>query len=64
MYRALSDVLARVAEWPGGDPSAGWQIIAARGPFELAGELDLLRDQRIGLLVSKDSGGAQTATKC
>lgn len=62
-YRALPDVLARVAEWPGGDPPAGWQIIAARGPFELAGELDLLRDQRIGLLVSKDSGGAQTAAK-
>ncbi len=41
----------------------GATIIAARGPFTLAGELDLLRRHRIGALVTKNSGGTATAAK-
>lgn len=62
-YHALSDVLARVAEWLGGPVPAGWRILAARGPFDLAAERSLLAGEQITLLVSKDSGGDQTAAK-
>lgn len=62
-YQAVGDVLARVAEWPGGPVPTGWRVLAARGPFELAAELDLLQSEQITTLVSKDSGGDQTAAK-
>ena len=38
-------------------------VIAARGPFRLADELDLLRKHDITVLVTKDSGGTATADK-
>ncbi len=62
-YHALIDVLARVAEWPGGSVPNGWRVLAARGPFDEAAERDLLAREQITLLVSKDSGGDQTAAK-
>ncbi len=62
-YRELPQVLARVAEWPGGALPAGWRIIEARGPFEAAAELALLREHQVRVLVSKDSGGAATTAK-
>jgi precorrin-6A/cobalt-precorrin-6A reductase len=39
------------------------QVLLARGPFAVAGELELLRGHRIGVLVTKDSGGAMTEAK-
>lgn len=39
------------------------KVITARGPFALADELTLLRDQRIDILVTKNSGGDATEAK-
>lgn len=39
------------------------RVILARGPFELAEELNLLEAERIDVLVTKNSGGAATAQK-
>lgn len=38
-------------------------LIAARGPFDRASEAALLRDNKIDILVSKNSGGAATYPK-
>lgn len=39
------------------------EIISARGPFHQADEENLLRDRRISLLITKNSGGAATEAK-
>lgn len=41
----------------------GWKALVERPPFSLGHELALLRDHAIGMLVSKNSGGMQTAAK-
>ena len=56
-------VLLRVVEPPGFAIPEGWEVLAARGPFDLAAERDLLRERRIDVLVTKDSGGRHTAAK-
>ncbi|MFI5696898.1 cobalt-precorrin-6A reductase [Kribbella sp. NPDC051586] len=55
-------MLARCVEAP--EPRPAWcRLILARGPFAVADELVLLREHRIDVLVTKDSGGPATSAK-
>ncbi len=44
-------------------PLPDHEIVLAKGPFDLDGDLALLRDHRIGLVVSKNSGGSGAEAK-
>ncbi|MEU9592132.1 cobalt-precorrin-6A reductase [Streptomyces sp. NPDC048193] len=55
--------VARSVEPPEPPLPADLRILLARGPFTVAEETALLRDHRIDVLVTKDSGGAATAAK-
>ena len=53
--------LVRLIELPAAP--APFEVIAARGPFTVAAEKRLLRDEKIDVLVTKASGGAATRAK-
>ncbi|MCG8965634.1 cobalt-precorrin-6A reductase [Streptomyces sp. CL12-4] len=55
--------VARSVEPPDPPLPPDLRVLLARGPFTVAGETAVLRDHRIDVLVTKDSGGAATAAK-
>ncbi|MFV0430501.1 MAG: cobalt-precorrin-6A reductase [Arachnia sp.] len=55
--------LLRVVDPPELPVPACWDVIRARGPFTVAGDLQLMRQRRIDVLVAKDAGGAAGVAK-
>ncbi|UGQ10388.1 cobalt-precorrin-6A reductase [Yinghuangia sp. ASG 101] len=64
-YARLDDLwfLLRSVEAPDGDVPRNLELLLDRGPFAFDDEVGLLRRHRIDVLVTKDSGGTQTAAK-
>jgi precorrin-6A/cobalt-precorrin-6A reductase len=55
--------LVRTVDPPDGPVPPRMTLLLDRGPYTVAGESALMKQHRIGLLVTKDSGGAMTAAK-
>jgi precorrin-6A/cobalt-precorrin-6A reductase len=55
--------LVRAVEPPDGPVPPRMTLILDRGPYMVEGETALMRKHRIGLLVTKNSGGPMTAAK-
>ena len=55
--------LIRCVDPPAGPLPAASQVILARGPYDTAAERDLMREHRIDVLVTKNSGGPLTEGK-
>ncbi|MFJ5531121.1 cobalt-precorrin-6A reductase [Streptomyces sp. NPDC093261] len=64
-FAHLTDLhfVVRSVEPPGPPMPPDTDVLLARGPFTVEDESALLREHRIEVLVTKDSGGAATAAK-
>ena len=59
----LHHYVARMVDPPTGPTPPRFTPVLDRGPYDLRGELALMRGHGVGLLVTKDSGGALTVAK-
>jgi precorrin-6A/cobalt-precorrin-6A reductase len=57
------EFLVRCVEPPAGPLPRRMTVLLSRGPFTVAGERALMREHRIDVLVTKDSGGPLTSAK-
>ncbi|MET7910331.1 cobalt-precorrin-6A reductase [Streptomyces avermitilis] len=62
-HQAELHFVVRSVESPEPPVPPDTEVVLARGPFTVADELGLLREHRIDVLVTKDSGGAATSAK-
>ena len=56
-------VLVRVVEPLVVDVPKSWTVICDRGPYSHSGEIDVMSEHSIDVLLTKDSGGSFTAAK-
>lgn len=64
-YSAWTDryVLVRLVDPADWWVPTDWEILVERGPYDLASETALMRDRRIDVLTTKNSGGSLTEAK-